>query len=770
MVNPGAVIDSSRDLTIVARSLPASRDRALAVARIDWLRAEALIRINRPHDAAKYVDHGLAIVRRVAPISKLHGELANAKGSLAVSLGDVQTALSSYQDAYRILGGAREPRGQAIALQDIGSIYRSAGDFESALRYNADSAEVYSGDPAVLLAAYNNRGNALYELERFAAAETEYQRALEQARKLNSPMMETRILRNLATSQALAGDLDSADATLARAFALARNGPAASWLPVLYGAAAKIAFLRHQFDKAAVLIERSFAGLDVADPATPLRDFHFTAYQIFKARGDARRALVHLEAYKKIDDEARALTASTSAALMSARFDFANQNTRIARARADEANAKARLRTTVLFGLLAAAGVISILLLIGFLSIRRSRNQVRAANDSLIGTNRALEKALAAKTEFLATTSHEIRTPLNGILGMTQVILADGAMAPPLRGRIELIHGASETMRALVDDLLDVAKMETGEIRLHREEMDLIRLLTDAGEVWAAQAQTKGVRLETDIADAPARIIEDGVRLRQIVFNLMSNALKFTDSGHVRLTASVADGSAGERLILAIADTGIGIPPDRIEEIFESFSQVDGGTTRRHGGTGLGLTICRNLARAMGGDVRASSSFGAGSLFTVDLPLTRAAAAPQPVRMAARATALSAASVLLLEANPLHQSILRALLQSHVRVLRVTGDADEALAAVRAGGVDHVVADGGALGHDPGRVAALAAAAAAGSTRMTLLWSAPDEAAAAALAEAGARHIVAKPVSGPDLVKALQRVYGIAITPQEIAA
>jgi signal transduction histidine kinase/CheY-like chemotaxis protein len=425
----------------------------------------------------------------------------------------------------------------------------------------------------------------------------------------------------------------------------------------------------------------------------------------------------------------------------------------------------------MLLALLSAAAIISTLLLIGFLSIRRSRNQVRDANATLSATNVALEKALAAKTEFLATTSHEIRTPLNGILGMTQVILAGRALDPTLRGRIELVHGAGETMKALVDDILDVAKMETGELSIHPGEMDLKRLLEDAVTVWTGQAETKRIGIEFDLDHCPGKIIADEVRLRQIIFNLMSNAIKFTDRGHVRLAAlSEEDEETGkEKLVIRVADSGIGIPPDRIEDIFESFRQVDGGVTRRHGGTGLGLAICRSLARAMGGDVEVASVLGTGSTFTLTLPLERCAAEIARADRAA-ATSLAGAELLMIEPNPLGQGIMRALLAGECANLHFAGDVPAALELLGKAGVDHVIAEGSGLGLDPAGAGALAAACAAANARFTLLWREPSPDLLIAFRDHGVTHVVAKPISAPDLLSEMNRVYGQPIASRNIAA
>jgi signal transduction histidine kinase/tetratricopeptide (TPR) repeat protein/CheY-like chemotaxis protein len=770
MVNPEQALAGAEALRR-AQAGATDPDDLIRAATADWLKAEALISLNRPKEALAVINDALPNVRKYAEVSELHGKLVRARGGASALTGRVQDSLADYQEAFKTFGKIHDPRDQSIALLSIGAIYWDAGDFTTALKYERDSIDIYSSDPNLLLSAHNNSGNALFELGRYAEAEAEFQKALSAASQIGSPLLRVRILQNIARAQALSSKYDAADATLARGYQIAASGPAATWRPALDGVAALVAYRRHDLEKAATLITRAVDGARDAGAAMPMLDFQRTAYEIFRDRGDSSAALKHLEAFQQLDNQKRALAASTTAALMNAQFNFTNQELRINNLRNEQAVAQARFRSRMLLALLSAAAIISTLLLIGFLSIRRSRNQVRAANTTLSTTNVALEKALAAKTEFLATTSHEIRTPLNGILGMTQVILAGRALDPTLRGRIELVHGAGETMKALVDDILDVAKMETGELRIQTGEMDLKRLLEDAVTVWTGQAETKRIGIEFDLDDCPGKIIADEVRLRQIIFNLMSNAIKFTDRGHVRLAAlSEEDEETGrETLVIRVADSGIGIPADRIEDIFESFRQVDGGVTRRHGGTGLGLAICRSLARAMGGDVEVASTLGAGSTFTLTLPLERGAAeiarADRPA-----ATSLATAELLMIEPNPLGQGIMRALLAGECANVQFVIDVPAALEVLDKGGVDHVIAEGSALGLDPAAAGELAAACAAAQTRFTLLWREPTPELLVAFAEQGVTHVVAKPISAPDLLSEMNRVYGQPIASRNIAA
>ena len=412
----------------------------------------------------------------------------------------------------------------------------------------------------------------------------------------------------------------------------------------------------------------------------------------------------------------------------------------------------------LLAGLLIIAG----LLVVGLLSLRRSRDQVRAANVNLNAVNTSLEKALKAQTEFLATTSHEVRTPLNGILGMTQVILADQRVDPAMRDKISIVHGAAETMRALVNDILDVAKIENGNLSVIREETDLVRILEDTGRMWAEKATTKSIGFKLDIAEAPKRIVEDGERLRQILFNLLSNAIKFTDVGEVGLSAKVIEKDGVEHLALSVSDTGIGIPSDQFEEVFVSFKQLDGGTTRQHGGTGLGLTICRNLAKVMDGDVTIESVVGEGSTFTLVLPLTRVA---DPVEIdgvqgepADEARALTESRVLLVEANPLAQSMMKAALTPHVQSLEIVGSGALALSTLEHKNFDRVLVEGAAAYiPDMERLQSIGALiTAARGAPVSILWSQPSEEDISTLLALGVAQVIAKPLSPQAIVERLK--------------
>ena len=761
MSDPPAALNASRQALALAGSGPG--DKALRTATAQWLEAESLIRTGRARHAAPIIEQALKVAALHDPKGDLRGNMMITEGGAMSILGDVQKALEDYQGAFDIYGVASDPRGQAKALQLIGSIYQDARDYDRALKYNAQSAETYKADPRILVSALNNKADAFKELARYDEAVAAFKAALAVARGMGSASIQAGIYANLASTEVKAGRLADAATDVQHGLALASSG-ATDEQPFLWGVAAEIANKRGQPEQARQLLERTFAHVDLKTTTPDYRDFHEAAYQTYSALSQDHLALAHLQAFMRIEDAARSVAASTNAALMAARFDFANQDLKISKLKQGQLQRDVELgkqRNTITTGLLGGSALVVILLAIGFISLRRSRNEVRAANVSLRSSNQALEKALKAKTDFLATTSHEIRTPLNGILGMTQVLLADRKLEAGLKDKIALVHGAGETMRALVDDILDLAKMETGNLTIDRTDIDLSSIMQETGRLWSEKAGSKGLQLVVDIEDGLHRIVEDGGRLRQIVFNLMSNAIKFTEVGQVVLRARTERAEAGERLVIEVVDTGIGIPKDRFEDIFESFSQVDTSTTRQYGGTGLGLAICRDLTEAMGGSIGVCSEMNLGSTFTVILPLRRGAEveAPQALAQSAGpARELADCRLLIIEANPLAQSVLRSTFAARVRELEVAASADDAQEALKLGIFDHVLADAAALAAaEDDRLLRIQALSGASAAPVSVMWPSPDEPLQLRILQAGAAQVLAKPITPADLVAALQR-------------
>ena len=247
-------------------------------------------------------------------------------------------------------------------------------------------------------------------------------------------------------------------------------------------------------------------------------------------------------------------------------------------------------------------------------NITERRAGVRALEEA----KTAAEAANAAKSAFLATMSHEIRTPLNGVLGMAQAMAA-GDLSDVQRERLDVVRQSGESLLAILNDLLDFSKIEAGKLELEEIEFDLAEIARGAYAAFTALANKKGLSFRLDIESAHGLYLGDPTRVRQILYNLISNALKFTDEGEISVTGDYD----GARLLLEVSDTGIGMSHETVDGLFAKFTQADAATTRKFGGTGLGLAICKELALLMGGEVSARSVVGEGSTFRVALPMTR---------------------------------------------------------------------------------------------------------------------------------------------------
>jgi two-component system, sensor histidine kinase len=380
------------------------------------------------------------------------------------------------------------------------------------------------------------------------------------------------------------------------------------------------------------------------------------------------------------------------------------------------------------------------------------------------------EAANQAKSAFLAMMSHELRTPMNGIIGMAHA-LRQAPLDPRAAGQVDMLVRSGESLMSILNDLLDIAKVEAGKLDLENESFSLRDLARGVHELWTETASSKGVKLICDLDPGlPDWARGDPTRTRQVIQNLISNALKFTDRGLVRLSVRPRQaGDPAQGVEITVSDTGIGMTPEQRSRLFRAFTQADGSTARRFGGTGLGLAICRQLVNLMGGEIGVESTPGSGSTFRVVLPL-RPADPPAIVEKPAVGGDLTGRAVLIVDDNAINLAVARTVLEAVGAVVETADDGAQALERLAAQGFDAVLMDVHMPGMDGIEALRRIRAGEAGDPHVPVIAFTADAMSgeAARLVGLGFNAAEAKPVVPAQLIATLSAV--IAAGPARAAA
>jgi signal transduction histidine kinase len=630
MADPAAALAKARAGEAIAKRNVASLRYARARATSLWLQAEALTRLNRIPEAQFALNGATNFLARGGKLSKLDGDVDLTRARLANADGDVALALKSYQKAHAVFVRLGILRSQSIALQGLGSLYDKAHDFVRAIRYYRAASQVYSGDSALDLSAANNIGFALQQMGQYKEAIEDMGRALRIATALDSPLLEATILNNLAISNARLHNLAEAERDADRAIQLLGKKDEGGESRFAWGVKAEVAYQRGALPLAADDLQQAFRGLDLKTTVAEFRDIHEIAFRVYRADGNLPLAIAHLQAFKRLDDEGRSLASSVNLALMSAQFDFATQQLEIEQLKSAQLKRDISLRESreitlyVILVSLLLGGVILIAWIARRHALERRHRSIvaeknRRLTETLAELRLAMEAALQAsraKSHFLANMSHELRTPLNAIIGFSELMTVGGLKPEKSREYAVNITDGGRRLLSILNDILDVARLEAGKIALKEDRMRLGDVVEHTISTLASgEAAKRNIHCGRDNRHVCVR--GDEIRLRQILANLVSNAIKFTSPGG---SVDIAIERTPDGVDLVVRDNGCGVAADKIAAVMEPFGQAESAYARSHGGAGLGLPIVKSLAELHGGRFTITSVPCKGTEARVHLP------------------------------------------------------------------------------------------------------------------------------------------------------
>jgi signal transduction histidine kinase len=646
LARPKDALDAAQRALAIAELQKQAPRYNHAAATALWLEAEALTRTSRVAEAHTAVAAASRLAASDGTITKLDGDLALSRARIAESSGEFASALKNYQGADAIFLELGIARSQSLALLGLGDLYEKAHDFDRDRRYNSEATQISPHDKAIALAAANNLGYAFEQMGGYNQAIPRFEQALTIATALKSPLLQERILNNLALSYAKVQKLQDAERAANRSLGLASKTGADEDARLSWGVRAEIEYRRADIRAAAADMQKVFRG-DLKTDTPAFRDMHEIAYRVYRAKGDLPLAIAHLETFKRLDDEARSLAASANLALVGAQFDFARQDLEIAHLKSAELERDIKLRKSQAQTQLIVfvSVILAVILLLGWIVwrhalLKRHRNDIAQKNIELVKTlgerdteierrteietqlrfaMHAAEQASSAKSHFLANMSHELRTPLNAIIGFAEIIHG-GHMKPEKAKEYagDIAQGGRQLL-AVLNSVLDMARIDAGKVKLEDHLIRIGNVVDHALSVLGEKNVFIGKDIRTS-GDMDVVVRGDETRLQQVVINLVSNAAKFTDEGgliEIRVERTV-DG-----LNLIVQDNGEGIPAENLPSIMEPFVQVESAYARSHGGMGLGLPIVKSLVELHGGRFTIESEYGQGTIARLFLPRDR---------------------------------------------------------------------------------------------------------------------------------------------------
>ncbi len=575
--------------------------------------------IGDTNNALQRLERGLVIAREHKEEHAL-ARCYNTEGLLAIRIGDYTEALDHFAKSLQIENQIGDDHHAGIANSNIGFTNGYLARYDEALTYydRAIAIAERTQDSTLLMIARDHKANTLLDMKRYQEALLLAQKNYEMPEVKKQAVRLAGSLHNMGSAYAYLGQFEQAERHLNQSLALRRDIGDLVTLNETQRALAILYWLEHRYADAEHAFDAVIADAKKLGNARVIRDCISAKMDMYVALKQYEKAIALNKEYVLAESSLSSQRASYRLAQMQVRIKESENERHIAVLTRENEIQRLRVENQrqILWAVLA--GFLFFVSIAFFLWWRVRQRRLAA------------EAAVIARSQHLAQMSHEIRTPMTAIMGVAE-LLHDTPLNGEQRELINTIRFSSESLLALVNDILDLSKIDAGKFHLAQQPFDLQQTLENAADLFAFTVERKHLQLTVFMPlSAPTQFVGDEHRLRQILVNLISNAIKFTDKGRVAVSASVQVNAQQALITIAVQDTGIGVSEAQIQQLFEPFEQADQRQEVRVRGSGLGLAISRQLARLMGGDIQAQSVLGAGSTFSlsVSLPLAESVATP----------------------------------------------------------------------------------------------------------------------------------------------